>query len=235
MEVARGDELVLLGGMNCSALLWSRVLDDLPDDAAGAVHRPDLDADSVDGCVDDLLAALPQRFALAGLSLGGIVAMRLVHRAPDRVSRLCLLSTNGRGPSPEQDHGWRVALDRLAAGASARDLQRDLLGVLLAEPARSAELDDLALRMGDECGRDRLERQLRAQRSRRDERPGLASITAPTTVIAGGLDALCPPARHTEIVDLVPGSRLVELERVGHLSPLEAPRRVARALREWLA
>ncbi|HYH29825.1 MAG TPA: alpha/beta fold hydrolase, partial [Pseudonocardia sp.] len=84
--------LVVLPGMGCSPRLWSAAL------PGGPVVHGSLDRPSIDGCVDALLDALPPKFALAGLSLGGIVAMALTRRAPERVERLALLATNARGP-----------------------------------------------------------------------------------------------------------------------------------------
>lgn len=221
--------------MNCSPALWSAVTAELGEGFDRDIHLAELDADSVDGCVDDLLDRLPPRFALAGLSLGGIVAMRLIRRAPDRVERLCLLATSARGPTDSQSVGWRAAIDRLETGATARDLQGDLLPLLLGAPARTSSLDEAVLRMGDACGSARLTAQLRTQLTRTDERAGLRRVAVPTTVVAGTLDALCPPGRHHEITELIRGARLVELDGVGHLSPLEAPDRVADVLRCWSA
>ena len=85
--------LVLLPGMNCTADLWT---------GCGWMTRshPSSDEQSVDTQVDRLLAELPPRFVLGGLSLGAIVAMALVARAPERVERLCLVSTNAKAPTP---------------------------------------------------------------------------------------------------------------------------------------
>ena len=85
--------LVLLPGMNCTADLWTGCG---VDDAL----TPVLDEQSIDTQVDRLLAELPPLFVLGGLSLGAIVAMALVARAPERVARLCLASTNAKAPTP---------------------------------------------------------------------------------------------------------------------------------------
>lgn len=213
--------LVLLPGTNCSPRLWGRA-------GVGAVHgvldRPDLDAQ-----VHALLDTLPPRFALAGLSLGGIVAMALTRRAPERVAGVCLLATNARPPTDDQRAAWSGQLDRLGTGARARDLQP--LDLLLHDRSHGGA----ALRMADETGERRLAAQLRLQGTRIDERPMLPSVTVPTLVVAGERDRICPVERHEEIAALVPGARLRVLPEVGHLLPMEAPDVVAGLLGEWLA
>lgn len=216
-----GTPLVLLPGMNCSARLWGPA-------GHGAVH-PVLDRPDLDTQVDALLDGLPERFALAGLSLGGIVAMALTRRAPERVAGLCLMATNARPPTSEQRAGWEASLARLDAGAAARDLQP--LELLL----HDRSLDDRALALADELGERSLTAQLRLQGTRVDERPSLSSVAVPTLVLAGGRDRLCPVTRHREIADLVPGARLHVLPDTGHLLPMEAPEPVAELLAEWRA
>lgn len=220
--------LVLLPGLNCSAALWSGV-------EVGPAITPILTEPTLDGQVGRLLDELPARFALAGLSLGGIVAMALVRRAPDRVARLALLSTTSRPPTAQQYAMWARLRAALAAGANARDLQRELKAALLSPYARAArpELTEVALAMADDVGAERLDAQLALQATRVDERPGLARVRCPTLVVSGADDALCSPERHREIHAVVPGSKLVTLDRCGHLSPLEQPAAVSLALRRW--
>lgn len=228
-----GEPLVLLPGMGCSAALWSGVerrLARLPGGGPAIVHDP-LDADDLEGVVTELLARLPPRFSLAGLSLGGIVAMALVRRAPGRVVRLALLSTNARPPTAEQYAAWRAQRDALALGRSARSLQEDLLGVLLARPR--SETVERTLAMAERVGAATLDRQLALQATRVDERPALRRVRMSTLVLAGERDALCPVDRHREIHARIPGARLRVLPGCGHLSPLEEPDAVASALGTW--
>lgn len=223
--------LVLLPGMNCSAALWQ---DALPaGNITDVVHAP-LPGASVDECCDLLLRTLPERFALAGLSLGAIVAMALVRRAPQRVERLALLAANPRPPTRRQRTAWAAQRRQLAEGRTARDLQRDLLPVLLAPGARSVELDETVLAMADDIGASGLDDQLAMQATRVDERRALGRVRVPTTVVAGTCDALVGLDKHQEIADRIDGARYVVLPGAGHLSTLEAPARLGKVLSDWL-
>ena len=221
--------LVLLPGLNCSAALWSGM--DL-----GPSVIPVLSESSLAAQVDRLLDELPPRFDLVGLSLGGIVAMDLVRRAPERVSKLALMSTTSRPPTSRQYAMWQRQRAALAAGATARDLQLELKAALLSPRARAdrPELVEAAMVMADEVGTTRLDAQLALQATRVDERPGLADVDCPVLVVGGVDDALCSPERHQEIHRLVPGSTLVMIE-CGHLSPLERPVEVTVLLQDFLA
>lgn len=222
------DPLVLLPGMGCSAQLWSSL--DLHVDAISPMlERPDLDDE-----VDRLLGQLPTRFALAGLSLGGIVAMALVRRAPERVSRLCLMSTNPCAPTTAQYLAWAEQRQELTSGGP-RALQERLLPVLLSPSVlgKRPDLVDLTLSMAEEVGPDRYDRQLRLQATRVDEQPGLARVGCPTLVVAARDDRLCGVDRHELIAGLVPGAELAVVENCAHLSPLEQPHAVTKLLRRW--
>jgi pimeloyl-ACP methyl ester carboxylesterase len=224
------EPLVLLPGMGCSAALWSRL------ELGVAPLIPLLEEPSLDAEVERLLALLPDRFALAGLSLGAIVAMAVVRRAPQRVTRLCLMSTNPHGPTTAQRTAWAKQRATLAS-AGARLLQTALLPVLLAPRVveQQPDLVQTTLDMADEVGEARYDRQLRLQATRIDERPGLTGVACPTLVLAAHQDRLCSLARHEEIAALVPDAELVVLQDCAHLSPLEQPAAVATHLRRWLS
>lgn len=222
--------VVLLPGMNCTRRLWFPVLPALT--GRDVIHA-EIAGQDLEECLRRLLSSLPPRFALAGLSLGGIVAMALTRAAPERIERLCLLDTNAREPSPVQIAAFEHQLGRLASGLSARAVQEELLDVLLHSRNRARLHDDVLL-MGEETGELALAEQYAIQRTRVDERPYLEQIKVPVAVIAGREDALCPPERHEEIAELVPGAELTLLPNTGHLSPLESPREVSVAIAAWL-
>jgi pimeloyl-ACP methyl ester carboxylesterase len=220
-----GLPLVLLPGMNCSARLWSGL--DL-----GPALTPRLTEPSLTGQVDRLLDELPAQFDLVGLSLGGIVAMALIRTAPERVASLSLLSTNPYGPTERQLAGWQWERRRLATGTTAREIQSDLLPVLLDVDTLGTrpQVVATALAMADDVGEAELDAQLRLQQTRVDERAALRDVSCPTLVVAARNDRLCAVERHTELASLVPGARLHVLERAAHLSPLERPLALRRVL-----
>lgn len=225
-----GEPLVLLPGMGCTGDLWSML--SFPADLE--VHRCLLSEPDLDAQVDRLLDELPPRFALAGLSLGGIVAMAIARRAVERVTRMSLMSTNPYAPTAGQHEGW-LRLRGMLESRSARQVQATLLPTLLSPDvvAGRADLVELTLSMADEVGVETFDGQLRLQATRIDERPGLREVRCPTLVLAAVDDQLCGLAKHREMAELVPGARLVQLPDCAHLSPLEQPALVSVAFEEW--
>jgi len=227
------EPLVLLPGMNCSARLWASL--DLSDDHP--LITPALTEPTMSGQVERLIEQLPERFGLIGLSLGGIVAMALARLSPDSVTRLCLMSTNPHAPTKQQRTAWTRQRAQLAAGRTARDLQRDLLPALLSRTVIDEQpaIVEQTLLMADDVGRVDLDAQLSLQGTRIDERPALAELTCPTLVIAAREDLLCSVDRHVELSRLITGSTLVVVDQAAHLSPLERPGELSRAIRDWLS
>jgi pimeloyl-ACP methyl ester carboxylesterase len=219
--------LVLLPGMNCTADLWTGC-------GLGEALTPDLTEPSIEAQVDRLLSELPSRFVLGGLSLGAIVAMALVSRAPERVVGLAVVSTNAKAPTAAQRQSWLTWMTRLNAGESPRELQAEIVPALLSPGAVSdrADLVERTLAMGDEIGSRALRAQLRMQTTRTDLRPGLGQVRIPTLVVSGTEDVICPPEFHTEIASALPHGRVVTLEG-GHLLPMERSEAFGALVRSW--
>ncbi len=226
--------LALLPGLLCDGALWRAQIDSLTGQAT--CHVADFTSqDSMAAMAESVLAMMPDRFALAGLSMGGYVAFEVLRRAPERVTRLALLDTSARPDTAEQTQRRRdlIALARKGdfKGVTGRLLPLFLHPAHAADAALAAEIVAMAGRVG----RDAFLRQQAAIMSRPDSRPDLVNVTCPTLVLCGRQDTLTPPAWHTEIAAGIAQSRLVVLDNCGHLAPMERPAEVTAALADWLA
>ena len=227
------EPLVLLPGLLCDRRLFAP---QVPALAAGRhVLIPELTQDdSVAGMAARVLGGAPPRFALAGLSMGGYVALEVMRQAPDRVTRLALLDTQARADTPEA-MSRRRGLIELAEKGEFRGVTPRLLPVLI-HPSRLADepLTGVVRAMAEDTGRDAFLRQQRAIMGRPDSRPSLPAIGVPTLVLCGREDALTPLDLHLEMAAAIPDATLVVLPACGHLAPLERPAAVTRQLQGWL-
>ncbi|MEO0504425.1 MAG: alpha/beta fold hydrolase [Pseudomonadota bacterium] len=223
--------LVLLPGMMCDARLWGPQIAALS--GAMPLHMaPLVGQSSVPALAAQVLDTAPPRFALAGLSMGGIVAMEIVAQAPQRVSRLALLDTNPLAEAAEM-RARRAPQIAAALAGHLEDVMRDEMKPRYLA-AGSAEILDLCLDMALSLGPRVFEQQSIALRDRPDQSEVLRAVTVPTLLLCGAEDSLCPPARHELMRDLIPGAELVVIPEAGHLPVLERPDVTTRALQTWL-
>ncbi|MBL8590117.1 MAG: alpha/beta fold hydrolase [Methylobacteriaceae bacterium] len=228
--------LVLVPGMLCDARLFApqlaafagerdcRVADLTRDDAIEAMARR---------LLDDAPAG---RFALAGLSLGGIVAMEAARLAPQRIERLALLATNHRAATPDFIAARRIQIEAARAGALRRIVVDEMKANYLGEAASAdAALRGLVVDMALDAGFEVFERQSLALFGRRDQSDTLAAYAGALLIVAGREDALCPPATHRAMAALAPAAHLVVIEGSGHLVTLEAAPTATGLMAEWLA
>ncbi len=227
------EPLVLVPGMMCDARVFAPQINDLSRDTAVQVAALG-DASTIREMATRVLEQAPPRFALAGLSLGGIVAMEVLHRAPERVSRIALISTTPLAETPEQA-AWR---EPHIVKAQAGRLDEAMAGALPADnfaptSARNRILQtviDMAYAFGPET----FIRQSRALQRRSDAQKVLRQTKVPALILCGAHDRMTPVKRHEFMADLIPVARLEVIEEAGHLPTLEAPERVNTALRAWM-
>lgn len=228
------EPLVLLPGTLCDARVFAPLLDRLPGVAA---RVPVLEgAETTAAMAEHLLADLPPRFALGGFSLGGIVALELIARAPERVTRLALVDTTARPDPPERATERRNAVARAAELGLERYAGDKLWSLYVTDDGRADTANRaLVAAMAVDLGIEAFRRHSEFAIGRADSRPRLSAIAVPTLVLCGAEDRLCPPALHREIATSVPASRLVVVPRAGHFALIERPEIVADAFRGWLA
>lgn len=225
--------LLLIPGMMCDARMWGGIPAALH--PRPVAHHLPVNANTIQALAAQALAAAPPRFALAGLSMGGIVAMEMLHQAPHRIERLALLDTNPRAEAPEVQARRQPQIDRAMAGGLAAVMRDEMKPNYLADgPDKGAILDlcmDMALSLGPEV----FAKQSLALRDRADRQAALAAFKGPALVLMGEQDRLCPRDRHDLMHALMPQSRLVVIPGAGHLPTLEQPAATLAALRDWLA
>lgn len=228
-----GEPLVFLPGMMCDARLFGPQLAELSPKFTITV-APITKGQRIEEIASSLLDTLPRKFALAGHSLGGIVAMELLRRAPDRITRIALMATNALAETPQSASDYEPLIMKARSGRLA-DVVPDLMPPeALAPGPYRAEVMALLLDMAENIGADAIIRQVRSMQRRRDQQAVLRRCKVPALVLCGEHDGLTPVKRHSFMADLIPYADLKVIEGAGHLPTLEQPGETTQALLEWL-
>lgn len=227
--------LVLLPGTLCDARLFAPLIEHLADVAVcsvGDVSR----SGSIQSVAHDVLRTAPPRFALAGLSYGGIIAFEIMRQQPQRVTHLALLNTTPYPPTAATRPRLSMFVEMAMRGEFRAITTEHLKDTLLHPDHRhDPTLRRIVLEMAEAVGADGFLNQVHAQLARPDSSGDLVHIICPTLVLTGRQDAVCTVAIHEMMAAQIPTAQLVIVEVCGHLSTLEQPEQVARALRAWLA
>lgn len=224
--------LLLLPGFLCDEDLWRDPLTGLADVADCRVA--DLGhGDSIAALAGQVLATAPPRFALAGFSFGGYVAREIARQAPQRIERLALLDTSFHADTPERIAQRRAANKSVSLPGEFRGMTGQLLPSFIAanrphDTALVQRINAMTLRQGREVP-------VRQNAMRREDgTAALRGLTCPVLVLCGRHDVLTPPSLHRDMAALMPQAELVMVEDSGHMSPMEQPAAVTRAMRQWL-
>lgn len=214
--------------MMCDSRLWTPQIENIRIPTA----VPTLDgADSITSLASQVLDAAPPSFALAGLSMGGILAFEIWRQAPDRVTHLALLDTNPHSESPERAVQRLEQIEQVLNGGLRELVGETLKPLYLAACNRNdVELLDTIMAMTLDLGPEVFQRQAIAVKNRPDSVPTLPTISCPTIVICGREDTLCPVSDHELMANRIPAAELVVLDDCGHLASLEQPDRVTAEL-----
>ncbi|MEC5384813.1 alpha/beta fold hydrolase [Uliginosibacterium sp. H3] len=226
--------LVLLPGLVCDARMWAPQVAGLADIASTSVGDLSV-ADNMEALAASVLQRAPAgSFALAGLSMGGYVALEIMRQAPERVLGLALLDTTARPDTPESTGNRHKAMAR--AENDFTGVLTDLLPKLIhPDQLHDKSITDVHMQMGADAGKDVFKRQQTAIIGRIDSRPTLSRIRCPTLVLCGREDLITPVEVHEEMAAGIRGSTLQLIARCGHLSTLGRPADVTAAMRRWLS
>lgn len=226
--------LVLVPGMRCDARIFA------PQIAAFSGTRPLHLApiaghDSVAELARAVLSHAPPSFALAGLSMGGIVAMEILRQCPERLAGIALLDTNPLAETPEVAARRGPQMARVAAGGLDALIEGDMAPAYFADGTDATPLVALCRAMAGALGPEVFARQSRALIARPDQTTTLRDAALPALILCGAQDRLCPVSRHRPMAELMPGAALAIIDEAGHLPTLKRPTETTAAIARWLA
>jgi pimeloyl-ACP methyl ester carboxylesterase/ketosteroid isomerase-like protein len=226
--------LALLCGLLCDEDIWREVI---------AARTAEVDVrvfsfpgfSSIADMAEHVLASVQGRFAVAGHSMGGRVALEIVRRSAGRVTGIALLNT-GVHPPAAHETASRGRLVSLARSAGMTALAAEWLPPMLSQtgPVR-ADVRARLVAMVERCSPDSFAAQIRALLTRPDAAPILAGLRIPALLLSATGDTWSPPAQHQAMRELCPRAELIILPEAGHMLPVEQPAAVAAALDSWLA
>ncbi|MDR3370241.1 alpha/beta hydrolase [Rhodoferax sp.] len=230
--------LVLLPGLMCDAAVWAPQIESLSDLVDCAVVDYGL-RDSITAMARLVLDSTAlARFALAGHSMGGRVALEVMRLAPERVERLALLDTGthplAQGEAGAKERAGRMALVELARDKGMRVMGQQWLPGMVHPDVIGSALFESVLEMLECSSPEQFSAQINALLTRPDAAPGLSAITCPTLVLTGEHDVWSPPAQHAAMAQVIASAQLCIVPHSGHMSTLEQPEAVSSAMRQWM-
>jgi pimeloyl-ACP methyl ester carboxylesterase len=226
--------LLLVPGLNTTGRIWQPVMAALPPGLPCiAVDCSALD--TVEAIAEQLLAAAPPRFALAGYSFGGYVALAMLEQAPERIEKLALVATNSHTDSRGLRSFREASIARTLAGEHMALLREQVAITLHPENRDRSDLLEHFFEIARDYGAARHVAHLKACMARPDRGARLAACGKPVLIVTGDADALMPLERQHQMAAAVPGARLVIVPGAGHMIALERPRELAAALAAWAA
>ena len=230
--------LVLVPGLLCDDWLWSFQVEALADiaDVRVANHG---EVDTLGALAESIINQAPPRFAIAGHSMGGRVALEVARRVPERLIGFAILDTGYEAVAPgeagEREASGRRSMLALARRSGMRALARTWLqGMVYPPRLTDYELIEPIVDMFDRRTPDLYAQQIHALLNRPDARSVFARIRCPSLVLCGSDDTWAPPSRHEAMAKMLRHSTFGIVPHCGHMSPLERPRAVNDAFRGWL-
>ncbi len=207
----------------------------------GRTELPETDrAPSLDDAARDVLAMLDKleldRVVLGGCSMGGYVTQAVLRAAPERIGGLVFIDTKATADTEEARQNRLAVAERAETEGISGWLADAMLPKVLGETTRTTRTDlvDRARELVEDQPAAGVAWAQRAMAARPDSTDLLREATVPALVIVGEEDELTPPDAARGLAGVLPDATFVVLPGAGHLTPLEDPEGVVKAILDWL-
>lgn len=227
------EPLVLLPGMLCDARVFLPQFVALSREMPVTI-APTTDGDRIEEIASALVSTLPAKFALAGQGLGGYVAMELLRRAPERITRVALIGCTPLSDTPQEAAAREPKIVAAKAGRFDDIIREELAHGWLANGPTQKDVQAMITAMAKANGVQAYMRQARMLQRRKDQQAIMRRIKQPALVICGELDGVTTLKRHEFMAEMIPYARLEVVPDAAHVPTLEQPQAMTDILRAWM-
>lgn len=228
-----GDPVLMIPPLLCDARVFQDQIAAISRDTPVLIV-PTCMGDTLEDIAVQILEWAPRMFSLVGAGMGGMVALEIIRRAPDRVARIALINTTAQADTPQQASNRETEIIAAKSGRFADVIAHEIDPERFHEHADRAALTTLMRRMADAIGAETYVSQARALQKRKDQQAILRQIRQPALVISGDSDPATPLRRQEFIAEMIPYAKHDVIPDAGFMPTLEQPHHVSTALRDWL-
>ena len=225
--------LVFIPGMMCDSRLFQPQISEFSKQYLVCI-APVSYSDSIEKISLQILRQLPPKFTLIGLSMGGILAMEIIKKEPERVMKIVLMDTNFKSETSETKSKRIPQIKLVNEGKLEAVMKKQILQNYLVKNKKNQKILELCLKMAKELGKEIFINQSKALAARKNYKEILKKIKVPSLIICGRYDRLCPIEVHREMESLIKYSTLEIIPDAAHLPTLEQPSYLNKILKEWL-
>ena len=225
--------LVFIPGMMCDSRLFQPQISEFSKQYLVCI-APLSYSDSIEKISFEILRQLPPKFTLIGLSMGGILAMEIIKKEPERVMKIVLMDTNFKSETSETKSKRIPQIKLVNEGKLEAVMKKQILQNYLVKNKKNQKILELCLKMAKELGKEIFINQSKALAARKNYKEILKKIKVPSLIICGRYDRLCPIEVHREMESLIKYSTLEIIPDAAHLPTLEQPSYLNKILKEWL-
>ena len=227
------ETLVMIPPVLCDARVFFPQMQALSHDHAVMV-APTSCGERMEEIASQILSWTPSRFSLLGVGFGGMVAMEMLRRAPERITRVALVSTSPLPDTPEAAAAREQHIIAARAGRWGDVMQHEINSTWMGPATDKPALVRRLTEMGNDVGPEAYIKQARAMQRRWDQQDVLRNIKQPAAVICGSHDGQYHIKRHQFLAELIPNARLEVVEGAGYMPMLERPDATTDALHRWI-